>query len=80
MDSTIVGRRATVEEIANVYAFLASDEASFVTGVVWVVDGGVGISRGLPGRQADTEAPPTDLPVRHSLEGFRHPPGEEPGA
>jgi hypothetical protein len=47
---------------------------------VWVVDGGVGISRGLPGRKADTEAPPTDLPVRHSLEGFRHAPGEEPGA
>jgi NAD(P)-dependent dehydrogenase (short-subunit alcohol dehydrogenase family) len=80
VESTIVGRRATVEEIANVYAFLASDEASYVTGVVWVVDGGVGISRGLPGRKADTEAPPTDLPVRHSLEGFRHPPGEEPGA
>jgi NAD(P)-dependent dehydrogenase (short-subunit alcohol dehydrogenase family) len=64
VDATIVGRR---------------DEASFVTGVVWVVDGGVGISRGLPGRNADPEAPPTDLPVRHSLDGFLHPPGEEPG-
>ncbi len=80
VDATIVGRRATVEEIANVYAFLVSDEASFVTGVEWVVDGGVGISRGLPGRKADPDAPPVRLPVRHSLEGFAHPPGDGPGS
>ncbi len=34
------GRMGTAEEIANVIAFLASDEASFVNGAVWVVDGG----------------------------------------
>lgn len=79
VDSTIVGRRATVEEVANVYAFLASDEATFVTGVVWVIDGGVGISRGLPGRRGDITAPPVTLPVRHSLEGFAHDRGEKPG-
>jgi NAD(P)-dependent dehydrogenase (short-subunit alcohol dehydrogenase family) len=79
VDSTIVGRRATVEEMANVYLFLASDEASFVTGVTWIVDGGVGISRGLPGRRGDIAAPPVRLPVRHSLEGFDHDPGEKPG-
>lgn len=72
VDSTLVGRRATVQEIANVYVFLASDEASFVTGVTWVVDGGVGISRGLPGRRGEISAPPVTLPVRHSLEGFAH--------
>ncbi len=34
------GRMGTAEEIANVIAFLASDEASFVNGAVWMVDGG----------------------------------------
>jgi NAD(P)-dependent dehydrogenase (short-subunit alcohol dehydrogenase family) len=79
VESTIVGRRATVEEIANVCAFLASDEARFVTGVVWVVDGGTGISRGLPGRLGDIPSPPLTLPVRHSLGGFEHSIGEKPG-
>jgi NAD(P)-dependent dehydrogenase (short-subunit alcohol dehydrogenase family) len=79
VDSTIVGRRATVQEIANVHAFLASDEASFVTGVQWVVDGGVGISRGTPGTRGDIAAPPVTLPVAHSLEGFAHDGEDRPG-
>lgn len=32
-------RLATVDEIANVAVFLASDAASFVNGAAWVVDG-----------------------------------------
>jgi 3-oxoacyl-[acyl-carrier protein] reductase len=35
-----LGRRGTAEEIAAAYAFLASDEASFVHGAGLVVDGG----------------------------------------
>jgi NAD(P)-dependent dehydrogenase (short-subunit alcohol dehydrogenase family) len=34
-----LGRPAHASEIANVVAFLASDEASYVTGAVWTVDG-----------------------------------------
>jgi NAD(P)-dependent dehydrogenase (short-subunit alcohol dehydrogenase family) len=42
LEATIpLGRAARAEEIASVTAFLASDEASYVTGALWAVDGGL---------------------------------------
>jgi NAD(P)-dependent dehydrogenase (short-subunit alcohol dehydrogenase family) len=35
-----MGRFAEVEEVVGVIRFLASDEASYVTGATFVVDGG----------------------------------------
>jgi 3-oxoacyl-[acyl-carrier protein] reductase len=40
VESAPVGRWAQPEELANAVLFLASDEASFVNGAVYVVDGG----------------------------------------
>lgn len=43
-----IGRVGTIDEVANVFVFLASDEASFVTGANYEVDGGLGVKGTQP--------------------------------
>ena len=75
ISSTPLGRRGTPEEIANVYAFLASDEASYVTGALWLVDGGITPAHGNIGDFAKyTDEPEGLLDLRHSREGLRNKP------
>jgi 2-hydroxycyclohexanecarboxyl-CoA dehydrogenase len=75
VQATPLGRRGTVEEVANVYAFLASDEASFVTGALYFVDGGITISKGPVGDQVSKDLkkePAVELPVEHTQDGNRN--------
>jgi hypothetical protein len=69
IDGTPLGRHGTPEEAANVFAFLASDEASFVTGALYFVDGGISIGRGPVGRYVPEEL--RQAPTGH-LESLRH--------
>ena len=71
-DVVPLGRRGTTEEMANIYAFIASDEASYVTGSLWLADGGVTPAKGCLGGKVPTElrrAPARVLPLRHSHDG-----------
>jgi NAD(P)-dependent dehydrogenase (short-subunit alcohol dehydrogenase family) len=43
-NSTVAGRAGTPEEMARVVAFLASDDASFVSGHGLIADGGYSVA------------------------------------
>ena len=47
-DNIPLGRYGSPEEMANVIAFLASDEASYVTGATIIADGGITAHTGQP--------------------------------
>ena len=75
ISATPMGRLGTPEEVANVYAFLASDEASYVTGALWLVDGGITIAKGPVGMEADRsmrKEPKGTLKLKHSRDGNRN--------
>ena len=72
LDGTPMGRRGTPDEIAAAYLFLASDEASYVTGALFSVDGGITIGKGAIGAEADAQTkkePTSELNLKHGKEG-----------
>lgn len=72
LEGILMGRRGTPEEVANVYAFLASGEATYVTAALYFVDGGTTSAKGPVGskvpRHLKKEPEPT-LPLEHARDG-----------
>jgi NAD(P)-dependent dehydrogenase (short-subunit alcohol dehydrogenase family) len=67
-------RLGTPREVAEVFTFLASDRASYVTGAVWAVDGGFLVAHGAAGSDVpDTIARRPDWaePLPHAFDGIR---------
>jgi hypothetical protein len=59
-----LGRLGTPRDVANAFLFLASDDASYITGTTIVVDGGQTAARrrGLQDHPGDAGAAPTHVP------------------
>ncbi|MBD1940797.1 SDR family oxidoreductase, partial [Coleofasciculus sp. FACHB-712] len=75
INATPMARRGTPEEMANVYAFIASDEASYVTGALWLADGGITVAKGAIGEQTPESLraePQGELRLDHAREGLEH--------
>jgi hypothetical protein len=61
--------------MANVFCFVASDEASYMTGSLVFADGGTTIAKGGPGQQVApslTKQPAPTLDLRHGHDGLRN--------
>ena len=74
-DTIPMGRRGTPEEMANLFAFLASDEASYVTGALLLADGACTPAKGAMGHMVPPglRVPPRGvLPLRHSHDGAKN--------
>jgi NAD(P)-dependent dehydrogenase (short-subunit alcohol dehydrogenase family) len=71
LQTVALGRRGTTEEVANVFLFLASDEASFVNGSLYSVDGGIiggkGVGKEMP--EDLKQEPVGELELAHQLDG-----------
>jgi NAD(P)-dependent dehydrogenase (short-subunit alcohol dehydrogenase family) len=75
IEAVPLARRGTPEEVANVYAFLASDEASYITGALYVVDGGTTIAKGPVGDlvpKSLRKEPAGELELEHRHDGLRN--------
>ncbi len=62
-------------KLSGIYTFLASDEASYVTGALYVVDGGTTIAKGPVGDlvpKSLRKEPTGELELQHRHDGLRN--------